>query len=812
MPAGAIVVYVSKSYSLTEFLYSFVRTPPPPFRSADIGLNHVPFIRRLIFSLFSLFFARLRYPSFGDPVQPDTITGSVEHELLKRRAGYLALFEKHDFYRQYTGEQADPLQLLMQLQEKKGEAVYLVPQLFLFGRRPVKPHRPKQENISGLRNGPSGLKKLLMLLMQPEKIVVEWGEPVSLRSAVRIMAGAGVGSDEMPTILRKSLMEQIDRHYRSITGPVLKRSAELKQAILTNGDVASYIAKHAERKQISVFDARKEAMAYVDEIAANYNPTVVAFGVRLVQWLLRHMFDGISVDQAGLADVKRMAARGPLILMPCHRSHMDYLVVPYLLYNQNIPWPHIFAGINLSFWPMGPFFRRVGAFFVRRSFAGAVFYAKVFGAYIHMLLKEGFNIKVYIEGTRSRSGKLLPPKLGMLNILLNACRNKACEDLIFVPIFVGYDRVPEEASYVDEASGSEKKTESVLGILKAGRLLKKRYGKIYVRFDRPFALSEILDSGKQRLEEMTTKAQSAVCRSIGYRAVNGIDRQSVVTPQSLVAAALLNSPKTHVTIEYLMFEIRAYLACLTYQNAHLSRTLLNDPGAAIRHILSYYARQHLIDRITSHGQDWALQDVIKIKDHKRYVLEYYKNNCVVLFIPAAFTALVILEKDAFQFSAADLTEAYGYLQDTFTNEFVPDTDRSAEYYIRKSIKAYIDDQVLIPHPTLPDTYTLTSPGFRKLHLVAAFLTTFFESYWIVLCYFKQFDRNTHDRDVRLKKIQSLGQRLYKANGIRRKEALSRINYTHAIEFFVRRKIRGREDMAAIRQIEARLEGYLRLLR
>ena len=142
-----------------------------------------------------------------------------------------------------------------------------------------------------------------------------------------------------------------------------------------------------------------------------------------------------------------MALRGPVVYIPSHKSHVDYLILSYMLYHHDLPCPLIAAGKNLSFWPMGPLFRRGGAFFIRRSFRGAVLYSRVFAEYVHTILDEGYSVEQFIEGGRSRTGKLLMPKLGLLSILLNAQKNGACEDLIFVPVSIGYDRVLEEKSY-----------------------------------------------------------------------------------------------------------------------------------------------------------------------------------------------------------------------------------------------------------------------------------------------------------------------------------------------------------------------------
>ena len=243
---------------------------------------------------------------------------------------------------------------------------------------------------------------------------------------------------------------------------------------------------YAKNKKSPIYKIHKEADEYIDEIAANFNLSMIKILEVIVRWMINLMFDGVMMNESVLNKIKFMSLKGPLILIPCHKSHIDYLILSYILYQNNMQCPHIAAGKNLSFWPLGPIFRRCGAFFIRRTFRGAVLYSKIFAEYVHKMLEEGFNIEFFIEGTRSRTGKLISPKLGFLSILLNAYKNGACYDLIFVPVYVGYDRVLEESSYLKELEGEQKKSEDLSQLIKARKFLKKRYGKILHQISRAF--------------------------------------------------------------------------------------------------------------------------------------------------------------------------------------------------------------------------------------------------------------------------------------------------------------------------------------
>jgi glycerol-3-phosphate O-acyltransferase len=523
------------------------------------------------------------------------------------------------------------------------------------------------------------------------------------------------------------------------------------------------------------------------------------------------MFDGFTTNHEILSKVKNMSQKGPLLLIPCHKSHIDYLILDYLLYHNNMQVPHIAAGKNLSFWPMGPIFRSGGAFFLRRSFAGAVLYARVFAEYVHKLLEEGYHIGQFIEGGRSRTGKLLMPKLGLLSILIDAFKNGACEDMIIVPIYIGYDRIIEERSYLHELGGGQKEPENFLQVIRARKFLKKRYGKIYIQFHEPISLNQLLSRYNQPLGQMTSKEKNALIRNLGHRVLNAINRVTVVTPHAVVASAILNSPKETFSFSELLDINAIYLKYLAVQKAKLADTLVSDKLRAFEQVLDSYSQRKFIERIDKDKNAKDVEQHFSINEDRRLNLEYYKNNCIAFFIPAAYTAMAILQKDTFRFSAPELHEGYAFWQDFFKHEFAYDVDSSPGFSIRKTIKAFIDDAVVIPHQTLPDTYDVTPTGFRKLKLFAFFLKTFLESYWIVLNYFMRNPQKSAKSKDYLKKITNRGNRMYKRKEIERKEALSKVSYQNAVELFSSQGIKGTEDTEKIKIYAAAIQDALKHL-
>ena len=813
LPPNAVVVYTTKHKSYFEFLFYHSRFYKQKIRQPELGFGMRSILLQPASRVWRSLVAHLDWLLTKHKIQNPYDSGYWEQELLSGRTALLPLVEKHGVYRRFVKAQTDPLRFLIEIEQQHQRPVYIVPLLLFFSRNPA-PAQPRLRDLFlGTEQRPGIIRRLLVLFRQPGKVFAEVSQPLKLSEFLQESDSKANGLEYQALMLRRRLLHQHNRHRQSITGPVIKSHEELKESILAEERLRSFMTQYAESRKENIQDIRKEADGYIDEIAAHYSHFFVSLVSKPVGWLLNTMFDGTVLDQDGLQRIKTLSQKGPLILIPNHKSHIDYLILSYVLFYNNMPSPHIAAGKNLSFWPMGPLARAGGAFFLRRTFKGAVLYARVFAEYIHKLLENGFNIEIFIEGGRSRSGKLLMPKLGFLSMLLNAYKNKASDDMIFAPVFIGYDQVLEENAFVHELEGGKKEPESLWQVVKARRFLKRRYGKIYINFPEPISLKELLQDNYQNdLPEMSQKEQNALCRDLGWRVINAIDKVSAITPFALVAAAALNCPTRRFGLSDLTQIIDTYLTFLNTQNARLADTLTMDPVRACEQALGDYVQRKIIE-IPS-GEKNMPPDLIQyqLPPDRRLQLEYYKNNCIAAFIPAAFTALCILEKEAFQFSAVDLHSRYRFFQDFFKYEFAFDSEMSAETTVRKTLKVFIEDAILAPHPTLPDTYQVTSAGYHKLKRFSAFLATYFESYQVVLTYLKATQRTENTSKERMKKIQSVGKNLYKHKEIELTESLSKINYNNGLSFFTTHGVKGSENEHEIEFYDKAIRHFLYLIR
>jgi len=811
LPAGSIIVYVSKYKSRFEYLFYHSRYGqlglPVPELSFDHHILLLQPLSRLVQILAAGCEHLLRHLSLPKPVE----SGYAARCLASGTAAHLALVRRGGFYKRFVKAQLDPLHTLVELQQRLDRPIFIVPQLMFFGRNPVSTEPKLLDMLFGSELCPGRLRRLVTMFKHPGRIFVEISEPLNLRDFLARPDLAARDAAYQALALRRELLRQINRHRQTITGPVLKSRQELKESILTGDRMAAFLNAYAAEENLPLLQVRRKAAGYLDEIAAGYSITLLNILSVTVRFLLNTMFDGISVNADELRRVKEAARGGPLILIPCHKSHIDYLLLSYLLFHNNMPCPLVAAGKNLSFFPLGPVFRNAGAFFIRRTFKGKRLYARVFAEYVYKILQEGFNIEFFIEGGRSRTGKMILPKLGLLSTLIRSYHEKACEDLVFVPIFIGYDRVLEESAYLKEMEGSAKEPENLSQVIRARRFLKKRYGRVYVRFQEPFSFKALLERNAIAYDTLSRAEQAALSRNVAFRVINAINAVTIITPHALVAAAALNLPRRRFAREDLMDAIQGYLAYLEAQQAPLADTLLLDQTRAIEQAFEAYQQRRFIESLDL-GKQAADRDVVyTVNENKRPNLEYYKNNAIHFFVPAAATALAILDRDAFQFASADLHGTYRELQQLFKNEFAYDIERPPEYYVRKTLKAFIDDAVLMPHSTLPDTYNLTSAGYKRLKLFSAFLQTYLESYWIAVNHFRAAGGQPMEVKERLKKIEALGTRMFKTEEIERKEALSRINYKNAVDFFISRGIGQSGDAPIAAAYADKIRRYLDVL-
>ena len=691
--------------------------------------------------------------------------GFYENALKRKTPSLVTLLDPSGFTNAFIKSEINNLHFLLEQQKKMDTPIFIVPQLILFKRSPEKEGFRLRDIFFGFKDNPGLIRKVILFFRHSGSTFIDFAEPVNLKAYLEAQPD-DKPMDQINIELKEELISRIDGQKRIILGPIMKSRQQLKEIVLQDQDLNSLIEKISDNNP-----KKKKAGEYFDEIAADYNSSYVMLFRMALAWLWKKIFRGIDTIPSELAEIREWARKGPLIYVPSHKSHVDYLVLNYILYDNNMHIPRIAAGQNLSFWPMGHIFRKCGAFFIRRSFQGAKLYAEVFSRYVKALLQEGHPIQFYIEGGRSRNGKLVSPKTGFLSIIMQGYEQGYCKDLIFVPTSVIYDRVLEERSYLKELGGGIKESENFKQVIKARHFLKSNYGKIYIRFSKPFSLKEHLESQKNLSSAETH-------RSLASYVAHSINKVTLITPLSLISTAILTSHRKGFYLPELKETVGFYLNIAKKINAPVSNDLF-DIDKSVDDSIGLLIEWNIIEYMDEPSGDKKV--FYFIQDDKKLDLEYYKNSIIHFFINYSFTATALLalpeEKNNFEMTMS----ALNFLRETFGNEFLLDTGDEVEGKTT-AILEYFQEQGFLKYTPENEGFVITKSGFDRLIALSALSKTFIESYWIAANVIMQTKDDKLKGDNLIKQTIVMGKKYYKSGIIDHISAISRINFQNAVSY------------------------------
>ena len=475
-------------------------------------------------------------------------------------------------------------------------------------------------------------RRLLAILLNGRDTTVRFAAPVDLRAIV----GEGLDPERTVRKLSRVLRAHFHRIRAAIIGPDLSTRRLLADAVLASDPVKEAIAEQARRDKSSLLDAWKKAHRYIWEIAADYSHPVVRSASSLLTPVWNRIYRGVLVHH--LEELKEAAPGHEIIYVPSHRSHMDYLLVSYLLYTKGIVPPHIVAGVNLNLPVIGSLLRRGGAFYIRRSIRGSALYSAVLSEYVAQLVSGGYSIECFIEGGRSRTGRLLPPKGGMISMLLRGYLRQPTRPVLFQPVYIGYEKLMEGNSYLDELSGKPKEKESIWSLLwGVPKVLRQNFGQVVVNFGERIPLNEVLAKhapgwdGKPVPEDEKPAWLSDTVDDLAQRIQVNVNRAADVNPVNLLAMALLSTPKHAMGEADLLAQIA------------LSQTLLRE----VPYSDYVTVTPHTPEQIVAHGEEIGmlartphpLGDVLGVDDDTAVLLSYFRNNVLHLFTAAAWIAV-----------------------------------------------------------------------------------------------------------------------------------------------------------------------------
>ena len=738
-----------------------------------------------------------------------------------------------------------------------GQPILLVPQVFVWSKHPDSAEQGVVDALFGPREWPGRLRTLAQFLLNYQHVILRAGEPLDL---AQFLAREGPGSSDEVLVRRLTyaLLRRLERERRAVVGPSKKPLDRLRDEVVRSPKLARTIVELAGEgnKERRALTARAHAMLRKLESAQDMNAVRVmdaAFDATLAK-----MYSDVEVDVVGLERLKQASKDGTLVLLPSHKSHVDYIILTRVFYHARMPAPVIAAGDNLSFFPLGPILRRGGAFFIRRSFKGDRLYGAVVDAYVRRLILDGQSLEVFLEGGRSRTGKLLSPKLGLLSMIVDGAL-AAGKRVYFCPISIGYERIVEEKSLVRELTGGEKSKEDVRGLLRAMETLAGRYGKLNVQFGEPVTMEGVLaevDSQRCRGDslppshvlregELSPARKRAMVTRLAYRTMNEIDRVTAATPGAIVATALLSHGRRGIEDGDLLALATRVFELLSRFGARFSPSASSDGRvvrvSGLREATELFFRAGHLDvktpgipaereareRTRLSSLPFAPRETgprpgpgafYVVRDERRHLLDLSKNGVVHHFVSRGLLATALFAQEGPPMTEEALSGRVLALSRLFKHEFSFRADAPFERIFDETLASMIDHGEIVRIDGGELTVGLGQAG-ADTRLYASILRPFVEGYRIAARALVALVKGPSAPKELGKRALALGDRMFLGGEIERKEAVSRALFDNAFQAFVDQGVLSREDgklrlaesfarADAAQAIEGKIAGYL----
>lgn len=541
------------------------------------------------------------------------------------------------------------LRLIEAVKNHPNLQILFIPVTILWGRSPE-----KEDSLFNLLTAdewqtPSITKQLFNIGMKGRDTFVQFHEPQDLRTLLKNemspdMQNTALVAHETAVELvaeriHSQLLGYLDKQQETILGPDLSDRRNEVDKILNTPAIVHAIAQDSKDNNRSLSESKKLARGYLGEITSDYSYATIRLFDRFLTWLWTQLYNGVEVQH--FERVRQIAGDYEIIYVPCHRSHIDYLLLSYVIYKRGLRIPNIAAGENLNLPVVGNLLRNGGAFFMRRSFKGNPLYSAVFREYMHSMLQRNTPIEYFIEGGRSRSGRLLPPKKGMIAMTVQSHLRQAGKPIAFIPTYIGYERIVEGATYIDELKGKPKESETLLGLLKTGKKLERIFGTVHVSFGKPLLLNDFMQKydvlpnslPADRSDSEMPENVSQMVDNLSVKILQQINRSVVINPVTLIALVLLDTPHGALDEQSCIQQIALY--------QRLAKTLPYDNDITItelspQNIIDYGISLKLIEK-TPH----VLGDLVRIVNGQAPLLSYFRNNILHVYILFSLCASLV---------------------------------------------------------------------------------------------------------------------------------------------------------------------------
>lgn len=541
--------------------------------------------------------------------------------------------------------------------EHPEQDVQIVPVSLFWGRSPDKEKSLVKLLLSDTWSVAGRLQKFLIIMMHGRSTYVQFNQPLSLKQVIDEYRHSEERANRK---LARILRTHFRRVRQAVLGPDLSHRRTLVGGLVRTQAVKEAIRETARKDDIPPEKVRAKAYKYADEIAASMSIVTIRFLEVVLSWLWNRIYNGIAINNIRVA--KEEAQDNAVVYVPCHRSHIDYLLLSYVLYKNGLMPPHIAAGINLNMPIVGPILRRGGAFFMRRSFRDNPLYATVFNEYMHVMFSRGYSVEYFVEGGRSRTGRMLQPRPGMLSMTVRSFLRDHRKPIVFVPVYIGYEKVMEGRSYLGELRGKKKQKESVFAIAKTVRKLSNSFGQVAVNFGEAIPLAEVLNEVEPSWREEAYDSEyrpkwlNQAVSELSNRVASSINASVAVNPIGMTATVLLGTDRLAMDEGQLIRLMDQYADLL---KAFPYADTITLPEGSGKDWVDYCENMGLITR-----QPQKLGDIIALEGSNAILMTYYRNNIQHLFaLPSLIASLFenknSLRRDKIEFLAS---VAYPYLK------------------------------------------------------------------------------------------------------------------------------------------------------
>ena len=750
-------------------------------------------------------FYSLQNPSLSDLAVLDTecrkaglprpvLSVAVGH--LTEPAAYFYLTPAPDWLGRQDKRGAPPTleRLVGAVTQNATEDAQIIPVSVFWGQSPDKEDSPWKLLFADSWAVTGRLRKLITILILGRKTRVQFSAPIHLRELV----DQNKGYERTVRMAQRLLRVHFRNLKTAVIGPDLSHRRNLVKGLLADPLVKQAILEEAEREKIPEAKARDKALHYGNEIASDYTYTAIRFLEVVLSWFWNKIYDGIKVSH--IEGVQNVAQGHEVIYVPCHRSHIDYLLLSYLLFRNGLTPPHVAAGINLNMPVIGSLLRRGGAFFMRRTFKGNPLYTAVFNEYLHTLFTKGFPVEYFVEGGRSRTGRMLQPKTGMLAITLRSFLRNSRMPIVFVPVYIGYERVLEGRTYLGELRGAAKKKESIFDIFKVIGALKQKFGQVSVNFGEPIKLAQFLDDEQPdwRTQSLGPQFKPAWLHEttyrLGERVAQGLNEAAAINPVNLVALALLSTQRHALDDQALARVLDLYLTLLRRVPYSPHTTLPDGDGRAlIEHVKSM--------SLLAEQKD-ALGQILYLDEPNAVLMTYYRNNVLHIFaLPSLLASFFQSSSRMSREQVLRYTRAlYPYLQSELFIRWSMDeldavVDQWLEAFVEQGLLRLENDVYLRPAPS--------SRHFVLLTLLSRAIAQTLQRFYMAISLLLNSGRNTLTAEELEDLCTVMAQRLSILHGLNAPEFFDKSLFRHFIQSLL--------DQGVLRKDAAGRLGYHALL-